>query len=88
MEFQTMQPQENIQFPSPGPDPSPYFPDLLTEADLIRFLRIPEISTAKDHHNVIANLIRFRDLPRIHIGKRILFPKKSILEWVDRETKK
>lgn len=87
MEFQTMQPQENIQFPTPGSDPSGPFQDLMTEADLIRFLRIPEISTAKDHHNVIANLIRFRDLPRIHIGKRLLFPKKAILEWVDQNTK-
>jgi predicted DNA-binding transcriptional regulator AlpA len=83
-----MQPQENLIFPTPASDPSGPFQDLMTEADLIRFLRIPEISTAKDHHNVILRLIRFRDLPRIHIGKRILFPKKAILEWVDQETKK
>ena len=82
------QSQENLKFLEPGSDPSPYFQDLLTEADLIRFLRIPEISTAKDHHNVIANLIRFRNLPRIHIGKRILFPKKAILDWIDKETTK
>lgn len=82
------QPQDTLKFPIPASDPSPYFPDLMTESDLIRFLRIPEISTAKDHHNVIANLIRYRALPRIHISKRLLFPKKAILEWVDKETTK
>ena len=52
----------------PGPDgrwrPCP---ELLTEAELIEFLRIPEISKAKNYHNVIYNLKRFHDLPRIHI---------------------
>ena len=61
-------------------------PDLLTEGELIEFLRIPQVSTAKDYHNVVENLIRFKDLPRIQICKRLLFPKKAVLEWVEKET--
>ena len=72
-----------IQLFSPG-----LCPDLLTESELITFLRIPEISKATDYHNVIKNLIRFRDLPRIQICKKLLFPKKAILEWIEKETVK
>ena len=63
-------------------------PDLMTESQLIEFLRIPEISTSKDHHNVIKNLIRMRDLPRIKICKKLLFPKKAVLEWIEENTVK
>ena len=45
------------------------YPPLLTEEELIQLLRIPEISSSTDPHNVILNLIRIRDLPRIHISK-------------------
>ena len=61
-------------------------PDLMTEQELVEFLRIPEVSSASDYHNVVNNLIRFRDLPRIHICKKLLFPKQAILEWVKDET--
>jgi len=61
-------------------------PDLLTEAELILYLRIPEVSNAEDYHNVIKNLIRMRDLPRIQICNKLLFPKKAILEWINNET--
>jgi len=61
-------------------------PDLLTESELIHFLRIPEVSTASDYHNVVKNLIRFKDLPRIQICKRLLFPKKAVLEWIEKNT--
>ena len=61
-------------------------PALMTEAEVIEFLRIPEITTSKDHHNVIKNLIRMRELPRIQICKKLLFPKQAILEWVEKET--
>ena len=61
-------------------------PDLMTESQLIEFLRISEVSTSKDHHNVIKNLIRMRDLPRIQICKKLLFPKEAVLEWINNET--
>ena len=61
-------------------------PDLLTEEQLIQFLQIPEVSSANDYHNVVKNLIRFRDLPRIQICNKLLFPKKAVLEWIEKET--
>ena len=61
-------------------------PDLMVEQELIEFLRIPEVSKASDYHNVVNNLIRFQDLPRIKICKKRLFPKKAILEWIEKET--
>ena len=63
-------------------------PELMTEAELIQFLRIPEISRSTDHHNVIANLKRFRDLPRLEICNKVLFPKQAILQWVRAQTTK
>ena len=61
-------------------------PELLTEKELISFLRIPKISRSKDHHNVIENLKRVRGLPRIHICRKALYPRKAIMEWMERET--
>jgi hypothetical protein len=61
-------------------------PDLMTEQELVQFLRISEVSTSSDYHNVVKNLIRFKDLPRIQICKRLLFPKKAILEWIEKNT--
>ncbi len=61
-------------------------PDLLTEEELIHFLRIPEVSTATDYSNVINNLVRMRDLPRIQMCNKRLYPKVAILEWVAKET--
>ncbi len=58
-------------------------PALMTEAELIRFLRIPEISKAKDHSNVVANLKRMHDLPCIHICKQPLYPLDAIRKWIE-----
>lgn len=74
------------QFEYGSRNPDAQVPDLLTEEELIRFLRIREVSTATDYHNVVQNLIRFRDLPRIHISKKLLFPKRAILKWLEHET--
>jgi hypothetical protein len=57
----------------------------MTESEVIQFLRIPEISNSKDYHNVIEHLKRVRGLPRIHICRKALYPKKAILEWVEKE---
>ena len=59
-----------------------YFPDLLTEEDLINILRIPEVSKAKDYHNVIAHLKRVHDLPCIHICRQPLYPLEAVKKWV------
>ena len=60
--------------------------ELMTESEVIRFLRIPEVSNSKDYHNVIEHLKKFRGLPRIHICRKALYPKKAILEWMEKET--
>ena len=60
--------------------------ELMTESEVIRFLRIPEISNSKDYHNVIEHLKKFRGLPRIHICRKALYPKRAILKWMEKET--
>jgi hypothetical protein len=59
--------------------------ELMTESEVIQFLRIPEISNS-NYHNVIEHLKKFRGLPRIHICRKALYPKKAILEWMEKET--
>jgi hypothetical protein len=59
--------------------------ELMTESEVIQFLRIPEISNSKNYHNVIEHLKKFRGLPRIHICRKALYPKKAILEWMEKE---
>ena len=69
------------------PDQLNTFPDLLTEAELIEFLRIPSITSAANPHNVIEHLKRFRGLPRIHICNKTLYPRKGILDWIENQTR-
>jgi len=63
-------------------------PELLTESELIAFLRIRDVSKAKDYSNAVANLKRFHDLPCIHICGKPLYPKEAILEWIRSNTGK
>ena len=83
-----MRGNNDVNFPSPMsffPDGKPV-PELMILEEVIEFLRIPVISKAKDHNNVIQNLIRCRDLPRIHVCNTILFPRQAVLEWIRMET--
>ena len=59
------------------------YPDLLTEEDLIEFLRIPEVSNATNYHNVIENLKRMHGLPRIHLCGKPLYPTEAVKKWVE-----
>ena len=63
-------------------------PDLMTEEELIEFLRIKEVSKAEDFHNVVENLKQNRDLPRVHICNKALYPKKAVLKWIEENTEK
>jgi hypothetical protein len=58
----------------------------MTQGELVRFLRMPEISTAKDQRNVVEHLKRYRDLPRIRLCNKTPYPLNAILEWIERET--
>jgi hypothetical protein len=59
--------------------------ELMTEAEVIHFLRIPEITNSKNYHNVIEHLKRNRGLPRIHICRKALYPRRAVLAWVEKE---
>jgi hypothetical protein len=61
-------------------------PMLLTEHEVIRLLRIPEVSNAGDHHNVIENLKRMRGLPRIHLCGKALYPLEAVGRWICENT--
>jgi len=61
-------------------------PELLTEEELIAYLRIPQVSNSKNYHNVIENLKRVHGLPRIHICGKPLYPLEEIREWIRKKT--
>jgi len=63
-------------------------PELLTEEELILYLRIPEVSKAKDFHNVVNNLKRMHNLPRIRLCGQPLYPREAIDEWIRSKTEK
>ena len=79
--------ETDLGFPAASPFPG-NFPDLMTESELIQYLRIPELSNSQSHHNVIEHLKTFRGLPRIHICNKALYPKRAIQDWVDEQTSK
>jgi hypothetical protein len=61
------------------------FPELMTEAEVIEYLRIPAVSKSEDYGNVIANLKRMRDLPCIHICRKPLYPREAIRKWIEEQ---
>jgi len=65
-----------------------YYPELMTQYELIEYLRIPEVSTATNHGNVIDNFKRFHQLPCIHISKKPLYPLAAVRRWVEEKLQK
>ena len=59
------------------------FPELMTETELMHFLRIPDVSNCAKPQNVIENLKRFHHLPCIHISRRPLYPLAAVRRWVE-----
>ena len=59
------------------------FPELMTETELMHFLRIPDVSHGANPRNVVENLKRFHQLPCIHISKRPLYPLGAVRRWVE-----
>jgi len=55
----------------------------MTEEELIRFLRIPEISNAKNHQHVIENLKRKYNLPRIHLCGKAVYLTDAVKAWLE-----
>ncbi len=63
-------------------------PALLTEKELVKFLRIPEVTKSKNFSNVIDQLKRFHDLPCLHICRQPLYLKDTIIEWLREKIRK
>ena len=59
-------------------------PTVMTEEELIRFLRIPEISNATDYRHVIENLKRAHGLPRIHLCGKTVYLTDSVKAWLEK----
>lgn len=57
-------------------------PELMTEEELVSFLRIPQVSKSGNYSNVIENLKRMHGLPCIHICKKPLYPLNAVREWI------
>ena len=57
-------------------------PAVMTEEELIQFLRIPEISSAGNHRHVIENLKRKHGLPRIHLCGKTVYLMDSVKQWL------
>ncbi len=77
--------QNNLEPPETLPSPDGEFqpcPTVMTEEELIRFLRIPEISSASNHRNVIENLKRKHGLPRIYLCGRAVYLTDSVKKWL------
>jgi hypothetical protein len=70
-------------FASTGDDIQ-FYQTVMTEDELIRFLRIPEISGATDYHHVIENLKRNHGLPRIHLCGKTVYLTDSVKHWLQR----
>lgn len=64
------------------------WPDLLTESELVEYLRIADVSRAKNFRYVIDNLKRMRGLPSIHICRQPLYPLSAIRKWVEEKVAK
>lgn len=60
--------------------------ELMTESELIVFLRIPQVSKSSNYHNVVENLKRMHELPRIHLCGKPLYPLEAIKEWIRAKT--
>ena len=59
------------------------FPTIMTEEELIRFLRIPEISNARNYRNVVENLKRSHGLPRIHLCGKNVYLTDAVKAWLE-----
>ena len=64
------------------------FPELMTEPELVQFLRIPEVGKGEDFANVVKNLKRMRGLPCVHICRQPLYPREAIRKWIAEQTEK
>jgi hypothetical protein len=58
-------------------------PSVMTEKELIRFLRIPQVSNPKNRRNVVENLKRSRNLPRIRLCRKTVYLTDAVKAWLE-----
>ena len=78
---------QNSELPAAMPTANDTFipcPTVMTEDELIRFLRIPEISSAKNYRHVIENLKRTHGLPRIHLCGKTVYLTDAVRQWLQK----
>jgi hypothetical protein len=83
--------ENSFVFAEPLPDGNGGFvpcPILMTEPELARLLRIPELNRPADCSVIIANLRRAQGLPCVHISRQPLYPLSSVLKWLDENAQK
>ena len=64
------------------------YPELMTENELICFLRIAEVSNSIHPQSVVENLKRCHGLPCIHISRRPLYPLAAVRRWIEEKLAK
>jgi len=74
----TQRTQRDLRLPAIPPCPT-----VMTEEELIRSLRIPKISSARNHRHVIENLKRNHGLPRIHLCGKTVYLTNSVKQWLE-----
>jgi hypothetical protein len=55
----------------------------MAEQELTRFLRIPDISNAKNRRHVVENLKRKRALPGIHLCGKAVYLTDAVKAWLE-----
>jgi hypothetical protein len=63
-------------------------PVLLTEVELSRLLRIPELDRPAECSVIIGNLRRAQGLPCVHVSRQPLYPLSAVLKWLDDKAQK
>ena len=57
-------------------------PTVMTEEELVRFLRIRKISSPANYRNVVENLKRMHGLPRTHLCGKTVYLTHSVKQWL------
>ena len=63
-------------------EPLIVFSEVMTEEELIDFLKIEQISSSRNPHNVIENLKRVHGLPRVPLCGKNVYLKEAVIVWL------
>ena len=63
-------------------------PELMTQEEVIRYLRFPDVSSSKNYVDCIKYLVRIHGLPCMHISRKPLYPLEAVRRWIMQKTEK